>query len=223
MRTTGRAAMTAVLLLLGFLVVVQLNSQTANNALNNLTLQELGELVGNLTTRNDQLRREVSTLERQRDGVASTVERGDSSVAQIRSDLNRVLAWSGALGVSGPGVRVTVTGELPGSAVETVLNELRNAGAEAVSIGSIRVVPGVVVSGPPGSLMATGVPLSDPVEIFAVGQPETLAGSLTRSGGPIAQLAARFPDVVIAVSASDRLDIPPTDHDLAPVLGKPRL
>jgi uncharacterized protein YlxW (UPF0749 family) len=223
MRATGRAAMTAVLLLLGFLVVVQLNSQTANNALNNLTLQELGELVGNLTTRNDQLRREVSILERQRDGVASTVERGDSSVAQIRSDLNRVLAWSGALGVSGAGVRVTVTGGLPGSAVETVLNELRNAGAEAVSIGGIRVVPGVVVSGPPGSLMATGVPLSDPVEIFAVGQPETLAGSLTRSGGPIAQLAARFPEVVITVSAADRLDLPPTDHDLAPVLGKPRL
>jgi hypothetical protein len=56
-----------------------------------------------------------------------------------------------------------------------------------------------------------------------VGQPDALAGSLTRSGGPIAQLAARFPDAVINVSAVDLLDLPPTDRDLAPVLGRPRL
>ncbi len=223
MRATGRVALTTVLLLLGFLVVVQLNSQSANNTLNNLTVQELGELVGNLTTRNDQLRQEVATLQRQRDGVAGAVERGDTSAAQIRSDLGRVLAWSGALGVSGSGVRVTVTGDLPGPAVEELLNELRNAGAEAISLGAIRVVPGVVVSGPAGSLMATGIPLSGPLEILAVGQSDTLAGSLTRSGGPIAQLGARYPDVLINVSAADLVEVPPTDRDLAPVLGRPRL
>ena len=223
MRATGRVALTFVLLLLGFLVVVQLRSQAASDGLNNLTVQELGELVGNLTTRNGQLRQEVSNLERQRDGVANAVERGDTSAAQIRSDLGRVLAWSGTLGVSGTGVRVTVTGSLPGAAVEEVLNELRNAGAEAISIGSIRIVPGVVVSGPGGALMVAGVPLPDTVDILAVGQPDILAGSLTRSGGPIAQLAARYPDTLINVSAVDLLEIPPTNRDLAPRLGHPRL
>ena len=223
MRATGRVAMTAVLLLLGFLAVVQLNSQSVNDGLNNLTVQELGELVGNLTTRNDQLRQEVSNLERQRDSVAGAIERGDTSAAQVRSDLNRVLAWSGALGVSGSGVRVTTMGALPGSAIEELLNELRNAGAEAIAIGDIRIVPGVVVSGPAGSLMTAGIPLSDPIEILAVGQPDALAGSLTRSGGPIAQLAARFPDAAINVSAVDLLDLPPTDRDLTPVLGRPSL
>jgi uncharacterized protein YlxW (UPF0749 family) len=223
MRATGRVAMTVVLLLLGFLAVVQLNSQSVNDGLNNLTVRELGELVGNLTTRNDQLRQEVATLERQRDSVAGAVERGDTSAAQVRSDLNRVLAWSGALGVSGTGVRVTVAGALPGSAIEELLNELRNAGAEAIAIGDIRIVPGVVVAGPADSLMTAGIPLSDPIEVLAVGQPDALAGSLTRSGGPIAQLAARFPDAVVSVSAVDLLDLPPTDRDLTPVLGKPRL
>jgi uncharacterized protein YlxW (UPF0749 family) len=223
MRTNGRVALTAVLVFLGFLVVAQLNSQAVDGGLNNLTVQELGELVGNLTTRNEQLRREVSNLERQRDAVAGAVERGDTSAAQIRSDLSRVLAWSGVLGVSGAGVRVTVSGELPGTAVEDLLNELRNAGAEAIAIGGIRVVPGVVVSGPPGSLMAAGVPLGDPLELTAVGQPDVLAGSLSRSGGPVAQLGARYPDVLLNVSTVDFLELPPTDHDLAPVLGRPRL
>jgi uncharacterized protein YlxW (UPF0749 family) len=223
MRRTGRVALTAVLFVLGFLVVVQLRSQATDDGLNALTVQELGELVGNLTTRNEQLRLEVQNLERQRDGVASAVERGDTSAAQIRSDLTRLEAWSGVLGVTGPGVRVTVTGQLPGDAVEVLLNELRNAGAEAISLGKIRIVPGVVVSGPPGSLMVAGVPLADQIEILAVGQADVLAGSLTRSGGPISQLGAHYPDVEVNVSAADLLEIPPTDRDLSPTLGQPRL
>ena len=55
------------------------------------------------------------------------------------------------------------------------------------------------------------------------GQPQTLAGSLTRAGGPIAQLAARYPDVVITVSAEDLVSLPATERTLAPILGRPRL
>lgn len=222
-RASGRLAVTAVMLVLGFLVVVQLRSQAADEGLSGLSVQELGELVGNLTTRNDQLRDEIRTLESQRDGVAQAVERGDTSSVQIRTDLKRVLGWSGALPVTGTGVRVVVDGTLPGSAVNELMNELRNAGAEAISIGTIRVVPGVVVTGPPGSLVVTGIPLADPIEILAMGQPEVLNGSLTRAGGPIAQFAARYPGVVITVSAEDRMTWPATDRDLNPKLGKPRL
>ncbi len=220
---SGLIAMGAVLLLLGFLVVVQLRSQAAGEGLNGLSVQELGELVGNLTTRNNQLRDEIQVLERQRETLASTVERGDTSAGQVRSDLSRILGWSGALGVSGTGVRVTIDGSLPGDAVELLINELRNAGAEAISIGTIRVVPGVVVTGPAGDLVVTGIPLADPLELLAIGSPEALSGSLTRAGGQIAQLAGRYPDAVITVTTEDVLSLPPTDRDLYPQLGTPRL
>jgi uncharacterized protein YlxW (UPF0749 family) len=222
-RTSGRVAVTAVLVLLGFLVVVQLRSQAANEGLSGLSVQELGELVANLTTRNDQLREEIRTLESQRDGVAGAVERGDTSALQVRSDLNRVLGWSGALPVTGTGVRVSVDGPLPGTAVNELLNELRNAGAEGIAIGSIRVVPGVVVTGPADSLVVTGIPLANPLEVLATGESEVLSGSLTRTGGLIAQFAARYPDAVISVSGAERLTLPATDRDLNPELGKPRL
>jgi uncharacterized protein YlxW (UPF0749 family) len=186
-------------------------------------VQELTELVANVTTRNNQLREEIRTLERQNESVGAAVERGDTSSVQIRSDLNRVLGWSGALGVSGSGVRVSVEGALPGDAVEQLLNELRNAGAEAIAIGAVRVVPGVVVAGPADALTVAGVPLSGQLEILAVGQPESLAGSLARAGGPIAQLSARYPDVTITVNAEGVIDVPATNRDLNPVLGRPRL
>jgi uncharacterized protein YlxW (UPF0749 family) len=219
----GRLAVFAVAVLLGFLAVTQWRSQSADDGLTALSVQELGELVANLTTRNNQLRDEIRTLERQRDAVAAAVERGDSSAVQIRSDLSRVLGWSGALGVTGTGVTVVVEGSVPGDAVEELINELRNAGAEAVSIGTIRVVPGVVVTGPAGAIVVTGIPLADPMELLAIGDPDILSGSMTRAGGPIAQFAARYPEVTITVNSADRLSVPPTDRDLGPKLGRPRI
>jgi uncharacterized protein YlxW (UPF0749 family) len=212
-----------VLLLLGFLVVVQLRSRAADESLNGLSVQELGELVANLTSRNDQLREEIRSLERQRASVSAAAQRGDTSAVEIRSDLYRVLAWSGALGVAGPGVSVTIEGQIAGDAVEQLVNELRNAGAEALAVDDIRYVPGVVVSGPPGGLVVTGAAVQDPLTLFAVGPPEVLAGSLTRAGGPIAQLAAQYPDAVITVTAEDLVRIPATDRDLSPKLGVPRI
>jgi len=214
---------TAVMALLGFLVVTQLNSQAAADRLTALSVPELGELVANLTTRNDQLREEIRTLESQRAAVEAAANRGDTSAGQIRADLDRVLGWSGALAVIGPGVRVTVEGDLPGDAVEQLLNELRNAGAEAIAIGDTRLVPGVVVTGATGGLVVDGQPLEEPLEIQAVGQAETLGGTLTRAGGPIAQLAAQYPETVVTVVAVDRLDLPATERDLGPTLGSPRL
>jgi uncharacterized protein YlxW (UPF0749 family) len=133
------------------------------------------------------------------------------------------MGWSGVLGVTGTGVRITVDGPLPGDAIEELVNELRNAGAEAVSIGTIRIVPGVVVTGPAGSLVVTGIPLADPLVLLAIGDAEILSGSMTRAGGPIAQFAARYPEVTIAVDSADRLSLPPTDRDLSPKLGRPRI
>lgn len=220
---SGRIAMTAVLFALGFLVVVQLRSQTADEGLAGLSVSELTELVANLTTRNNQLRQEIRVLEQQHDTIASAVERGDTSLVQVRADLGRIRAWSGATGVRGEGVLVTVSGDVPGDAIELLLNELRNAGAEAIAVDDIRIVPGVVVTGPEGALVVSGVPLAGPVQLTAVGQPQTLAGSLSRVGGPIAQLAARFPGVVVTVTPEDLVAVPATNRDLEPALGRPRL
>ena len=222
-RRSAQLAMTGVLFILGILAVAQFNAQTADQGLTALSVSDLTELVANVTTRNNQLREEIATLERQRETVAAAVARGDTSSAQIRSDLNRVLGWSGVLPVTGSGIRITVSGPIPGDAIELLLNELRNAGAEAAAIGDVRIVPGVVATGPAGTVVVRGVPLGDPVEITAVGQPQVLAGSLGRAGGPIAQLSARFPDVAIGVVAVDLVTVPATDRDLTPRLARPRL
>jgi uncharacterized protein YlxW (UPF0749 family) len=222
-RFRNQLTMAAVAFLLGVLVVVQLRTQQAAPGLAGLSAQDLTVLVANLNTRNDQLRKEISGLERELGALATSQSRGETSVDQLRGDLARVRAWAGLEPVFGPGVSVTVDGPLPGPAVEDLLNELRNAGAEAIGIEGIRIVPGTAVAGSDGALSVDGTLLPHPFEIRAIGSSETLTGSLTRVGGPVALVGATYPDVALTVTPLERIDLPPTGRSLIPSHGHPRL
>ena len=222
-RARSQITIAAVALILGLLVVIQLRSQAESSGLAQLSSQDLTILVANLNARNDQLRREGSSLEVELATLNQNRSRGDVSIDEITADLERVRAYAGLDSVAGPGVTISVRGAIDGGGVEELINELRNAGAEAIATGGVRVVTGVVVSGPPGQAQVDGVALGDTFEVMAIGAPEKLTGSLTRSGGVIAQLAATQPDVVVTVTPVDRLELPATTRNLVPTHGQPRL
>ncbi|MEX1172753.1 MAG: DUF881 domain-containing protein [Chloroflexota bacterium] len=209
--------------LLGLLVVVQLRTQASGAAFASLSSQDLTVLVANLNARNDQLRREVTNLERELATLLANAQRGDASVDELRADLRRVRLYAGLDPATGPGVIIVLRGPVDGSAVEDLVNELRNAGSEALAIDGTRVVPGNVVEGGPGDVTVDGVPLPDPFELVAIGPPDKLTGSLTRSGGIIAQLAATQPDAIIDVTPAEVILVPATDRELVPSAGQPRL
>jgi uncharacterized protein YlxW (UPF0749 family) len=123
----------------------------------------------------------------------------------------------------GPGVSITVRGPIDGPGIEDLVNELRNAGAEAMAIDDTRLVPGVVAVGAAGSATLDARPLDDPFTLAAIGAPDKLTGSLTRPGGIIAQLSATQPEVTVEVTPLDRIHVPATDRELVPSHGHPRL
>jgi uncharacterized protein YlxW (UPF0749 family) len=219
----SQLTVTAVALLLGVLVVVQLRGQQQASALAGLSAQELTVLVANLDAHNEQLRGEVAALEAQLGDIDAAQSRGDTSVDGIRRDLARVRAWAGLDPVTGQGVTITVSGPVGGPGVEDLLNELLTAGAEAVAVGDVRVVPGSVVAGAPEALSIENTPLGDPFEIRAIGSREGLTGSLTRIGGVVAQLSATYPRAVVTVTPVDTLALPATSRTLQPAYGTPRL
>src|SRR6187399_1769046 len=222
-RLSSQIAIAAVAAILGVLVVIQLRSQAGPNGLAQLSSQDLTVLVANLNARNDQLRRETSLLEGELQTLQVNRSRGDVSIDEITADLRRVRAYAGLDPVGGPGVTISIRGPIDGPGVEELINELRNAGAEAIAAGSVRVVTGVVVTGVPGSAQVDGVALGVNFDLDAIGAPDKLTGSLTRSGGVIAQLAATLPDVEVTVTPVDRLELPATTRSLVPAHGRPRL
>ena len=198
-------------------------SQQASSALAGLTAQELTVLVANLNAHNEQLRREIVGLDAQLSDLTGAESRGETSVDQIRRDLARVRAWAGLEPLNGPGIAITVSGPIAGPGVEELLNELHNAGAEAIAVDTVRVVPGSVVAGPAGGLSIENTALNDPFQIRAIGSPESLTGSLTRMGGVIAQLSATYPSGVLTVTPMDVVNIPASTRSLIPTNGGPRL
>jgi len=209
--------------ILGILVIGQLRGQAAVPGLSNLSTQELTLVIANLNTRNDQLRTEIAGLEQQAGSLQAARSNGQTTVDQLEADLARIEAWSGATGLTGPGITISLRGAIGGDGVEELLNELRNAGAEAIAVDDVRVVPGVVVAGGPGALSIENTPLADVFEIRAIGSPEILVGTLNRAGGVIAQIGATYPDARVSVTPLETVTIPPTTRNLIPSHGQPRL
>jgi uncharacterized protein YlxW (UPF0749 family) len=192
----------AVAVLLGILAVGQFRGQSGLPGLSDLSVADLGVLVANLNAQNDELRAEVASLERQRSDLATANARGQSAVDQLRADLSKTRAWAGLAGLTGAGVTITVQGSIGADGVQDIVNELRNAGAEGIAIADVRLVPGVVVAGSAGALMIDEAPLGGTFQIRAIGSPQILTGTLTRSEGLI---------------------LPPTSRDLQPADAEPHL
>lgn len=222
-RSRSQLAISAVAFILGLLVVAQLRVQQGAPALAGVSAQDLTILVANLNTSNDQLRTEIATLDGELGALRGNQARGETSLDELRRGLREVRAFAGLESVVGPGVAVSVAGPISAQAVQELVNELRTAGAEAIAIDDVRVVPGTVVSGAPEGLSVDRTALGDPFEIRAIGAPETLTGSLTRSGGIVAQIAATEELATLTVTPLDRTLLTPTTRSLEPRNGRPRL
>lgn len=214
MTPADRVTVALVAGLLGVLVVGQLNAQEGVPGLSNLSATDLTQLIANLTTGNDQLRNEIADLTSQAANLSDAHNRGQTTVGDLNGDLARIRAWAGLTAVSGPGIAITVQGPIGGDGIEQLLNELRNAGAEAVAVDGVRVVSGSVVAGPPGGLSIESHALGDVFEIRAVGSPQILTGTLTRTGGVIAQIGATYPGARLTVTPLDSMTLAPTERSL---------
>jgi uncharacterized protein YlxW (UPF0749 family) len=222
-RLASRVSVAAVAGILGILAVGQFRGQSGAPALAGLSATDLTQLIANLTAGNDQLRAEVSDLQGQQAHLSDAHDRGETTVDELTADLARIRAWAGLAPVTGQGIAIVIQGPIGGEGVEELLNELRNAGAEAIAVAGVRVVTGVVVAGPPGSLSVENSAIGDSFEIRAIGSPQILTGTLTRTGGVIAQVSATYAGVELTVIPVDELTLPATDRKLVPAHGQPHL
>jgi uncharacterized protein YlxW (UPF0749 family) len=222
-RMRNQLTIAAVSFVLGLLVVTQLRAQASGSGLGGMSSQDLTVFVANLNAGIDERRQEIAALERDLATLAANQDRGIVSLGQVRDELSSIRAYAGLEAVVGPGVTVSVAGPIDGPTLEDLINELRGAGAEAIAIDGIRIVAGSAVTGGPGEVEVEDSRLDDPFEVSAIGGAETLTGSLTRSGGIVAQVAATSPDVTLTVTPVERLQLPATKRNLVPEHGSPRL
>ena len=121
--------------------------------------------------------------------------------------------------VTGPGVKITLSdSKLDASTVLDpsllvvhdldiyyVINELKNAGAEAISVNGQRVVPTSAIECGGNIITINGEKIGSPFEIRAIGLPENLA-NLDRTGGYLAKM--REENVGAKLEKSNNITIP---------------
>lgn len=174
--------------LLGFALVVQVR-QNDDSALSGLRQSELVRILDETTERGDQLRREVAELRGERDDLASGSDRQAAAIDSLRRSAITQGILSGRLPAQGPGVRVTLLdpdGDLQPVTMLNMLEELRNAGAEAIQLNDQRVTASSAFTGTRGRVVLDGVELTQPYVWLAIGDPSTLSIALQIPGGAMA-------------------------------------
>jgi uncharacterized protein YlxW (UPF0749 family) len=172
--------------LLGFAIVVQVRRTDSGDTLATARPQDLVVILDGLNRRGDELSADIAELERTLNGLRRGGASSQEALEEARRQASVLAMLAGTAPAFGPGVRLLVTdpsGGVPPEVLLAALQELRNAGAEAISVNEVRLGLDSYFSGQAGSISADGTALHSPYEFRAIGDPSTLVAALNIPGG----------------------------------------
>jgi uncharacterized protein YlxW (UPF0749 family) len=200
----GRLAAAAVIgvltLLLGFAIVVQVRANSSSDNLSGLREDDLVSILDNQNNRADRLRQQITQLQGSLRRLKDSGDRSAAASEQARTEAQALGVLLGTLPATGPGVRITVSDpgdELGGEDLLDVVEELRGAGAEAISFGPVRVSTDTSFTGSKGTLLVGGRTLHPPYSVLAIGDPKTLDTALNIPGGVAATLRTQGGELTV--------------------------
>ena len=223
----GQVLSGALCLLLGLALVVQVRTN-AEADLTSLRQSELIGLLDDTTERADRLEAEVRELSRTRDELAGSSDQSEAARDLARERLEVLGVLAGTAPATGPGIELTITGAgVDADVLLAAVQELRDAGAEAIQVGGVRVVASTYFLDAPGAPADPDDPSSGPVvdvggtlleapfTFSAIGSSRTLASAMEFPGGVVPTVTTRGGSAV--VRQLDRVEItalrPPDEAD----------
>jgi len=208
MRTrAAQITLSLICLLIGIMLVTQFRTQTKiQRSVLTESATNQAMIVSNLYDSNVALRKEVEDLQQQLEQYDWASDR--SSLTTMAEEQIRMRIATGLSEVSGPGVELRTAAPLTREDVQDLINELRNAGAEALALNQQRVVAQSAVIGEQSALYINGESVMGPYVFQAIGQRDTIEGALLRKGGVLAIMQTAYPDAPFAVNKQDKVVLP---------------
>ena len=189
---------------LGFLLVVQLRSQAA--VARTLATQDdtsVALLINDLNRANNQLIQQGAALSQQAAELRQGLSAGGADAQAIQKELTRLREVNGQVPVHGPGLEIKIQGAMMDFELQDALNNLRNAGAEAMALNGYRIVSSTPVQSRGNTLLIDGHAVSAPLSLLVIGDPEQL--------GPAADLAASSLQTRVQVEIQRQTDLAITE------------
>lgn len=202
----GQLSIALVCVVLGIMLAVQFRATQGIRS--NVTYQRIEDLSAQL-----------KAIEQERDGLLEEVHELRQKVGG-GEEFQNIKMGAGIVDLRGPGVVVTIddsqkiakAGENPNLYVIhdddllKVINELRAAGAEAISINGQRLIATSEIRCAGPTLSVNNTRYTPPYEILAIGDPKTLDNALKMRGGIVETL--RFWGIQISISKMDNIVVP---------------
>jgi uncharacterized protein YlxW (UPF0749 family) len=211
-RATRAQALAGVLTLaLGFAVVTQVR-QTQQEGLSALRETDLVRILDDVGQREARLEADARDLQATQERLQSGSDSSQAALEAAQARLDTLGVLTGTMPASGPGIRLTIEdpqGKVTAPMLLDALQELRDAGAEAVQIGSVRVVASTSFEEPGGSdgagVVVDSNVLHPPYVFLAIGDPPTLSAALDIPGGVLETLRQQGATGVIASETDVRI------------------
>jgi uncharacterized protein YlxW (UPF0749 family) len=182
-----RANLFAALLaiVLGFALATQVQ-QTQEQGLEQLREDELVRILDDVTQDASRLGNDARALEITRDRLASGADNSAEALRAAQERVDTLGILSGTAPAEGPGIVLTIddpAGKVTSALLLDALQELRDAGAEAVQVGSVRAVASTYFTDTAEGIEVSGVPVKSPYVITAIGGSATMASAMDIPGG----------------------------------------
>ena len=180
--------------LVGFLLTAQFRAgQGVTEQLEAESEQDLTRIFASLNEESAALRDEISDLRLELAALESSAARDELAREAAARQLEELEILAGLVPARGPGVGVRIddpSGSFEYELLLDLVQELRDAGAEAISVNGRRVGAATAFSSRRGEVTVDGRVVSAPYEVVAIGDPATLEVGLRIPGGAADTLAA---------------------------------
>jgi uncharacterized protein YlxW (UPF0749 family) len=177
---------------LGFALVAQVTRDHGQD-LAGLRQNELVQVLSNIGEQRDRLAAERADLEAEQRSLANGNSGSEAAIAAAQERLDALSVLAGTVEAQGPGLEITLTnsaGKVPVLPVLGLVQELREAGAEAIQIGSARVVASTAFTQVDGAVAVDDLPQTSPLRILVIGDGQTMSTALHIPGGVLESLPA---------------------------------
>jgi len=209
-------AITIICLILGLMIALQYRSINYNESVSsyqNMREEVLKEELIKLQRSNADLRTKLQEMEEELRSY-QTAQAGSKEVYDnLQKELDNMRIFAGLTDVKGKGLIITVEDDfftVIGTDILAIVNELKAAGAQAISINDERYVAMTEIRDAPPYIMVNGVQMTSPFTIKAIGDPEQLEHSLKMAYGVIEKLDDYYK---ITIKTSDEVIIPKVRDD----------
>jgi uncharacterized protein YlxW (UPF0749 family) len=172
--------------ILGYGLVIQVRRTDSGDTLKNARPQDLVVILDGLNRRSDQLNAEIADLQRTLSALRTGGQSSQAALAEAQRQASALAILAGTAPARGPGITMTMTDPKTAVSAELLLaalQELRNAGAEAIAINGVRIGLDTYFTGRAGAMVADGITVTAPYAFQAIGDPPTMTAAMKIPGG----------------------------------------